>query len=579
MNKKISNLNFNDKLQINYPFGNLRFTKIKLNSINKTLLIPEFFSKSSLSTSHRTNSSLGRIISKDKKTKINEFNKRTFILKLTNNKSNDIINNNKIKFVFSPLMRRNKSISSNYISFSGQNSFSKSSSKLKENSSSFIKPFKIDELTFLSKKENNPINKNNEEFSIRIEKRKMKNNELKSIFQINNNINSKKYNIANKIKPKNKNILKSNFSRKKILLNNKKVNIEQKNKDFLNFLINNNNNKDKIEKIETLKKNEIKNNIIKAKNINDERKKNYEIQNNKETKLELFNYKKIFFIEINFPTEMNLNNIIFDLMEIKAESHLYESNIQYILLKYNFQNIFLSYIGFSKPKKNKFIPSINNETIEKQKLFKINLEKEICSQKIIYKENENKNIKKLSVIEQKEPKRNTQLKSNKFWPRFSLLNNIEFFSNKKPKNKSVTINNENRRNSYFIRSMYTNINRRKSLPKKLILKKEDFQLLKLLIQNRKENKFLFEFHKLINIYDINSSDNHGNTLLTYACINGEFQIVKYLLKNGANPNCINKYKNTPLHYALSNKYYEIADLLIQNKAKDNIENIYGLTPW
>ena len=67
--------------------------------------------------------------------------------------------------------------------------------------------------------------------------------------------------------------------------------------------------------------------------------------------------------------------------------------------------------------------------------------------------------------------------------------------------------------------------------------------------------------------------------MTYACINGEFQIVKYLLKNGANPNCINKYKNTPLHYALSNKYYEIADLLIQNKAKDNIENIYGLTPW
>ena len=250
---------------------------------------------------------------------------------------------------------------------------------------------------------------------------------------------------------------------------------------------------------------------------------------------------------------MNLNNIIFDLMEIKAESHLYEGNIQYILLKYNFQNIFLSYIGFSKPKKNKFIPSINNETIEKQKLFKINLENEICSQKIIYKENENKNIKKLSVIEQKEPKRNTQLKSNKFWPRFSLLNNIEFFSNKKPKNKSVTINNENRRNSYFIRSMYTNINRRKSLPKKLILKKEDFQLLKLLIQNRKENKFLFEFHKLINIYDINSSDNHGNTLLTYACINGEFQIVKYLLKNGGDPNIKTKiYAQSPVHIAIKN---------------------------
>ena len=176
MNKKISSFNFNDKLRINYPFGSLRFTKIKLNSINKTIFIPEFFSKSSLSTSHRTNSSVDRIISKDKRTRINEFNKRTFILKLTNNNRNDIIKNEKRKFIFSPLMRRNKQLNSNFISFSGQNSFSKSSGKLNENSSSFIKPFKLAELTFLSKKENNPINKNNEEFSIRIEKRKMKNN-------------------------------------------------------------------------------------------------------------------------------------------------------------------------------------------------------------------------------------------------------------------------------------------------------------------------------------------------------------------------------------------------------------------
>ena len=127
--------------------------------------------------------------------------------------------------------------------------------------------------------------------------------------------------------------------------------------------------------------------------------------------------------------------------------------------------------------------------------------------------------------------------------------------------------------------MYTNLNRRKSIQRNQILKKEDFLLLKSLIELRKENQFIFEFHKLINIYDIDSSDKYGNTLLTYACINGVFNITKYLLSNGANPNCINKYRNTPLHYALSNKYYEIADLLIQNKANDNIKNIYGLTPW
>ena len=127
--------------------------------------------------------------------------------------------------------------------------------------------------------------------------------------------------------------------------------------------------------------------------------------------------------------------------------------------------------------------------------------------------------------------------------------------------------------------MYTIINRRKSITKKNLLTKEDFALLKSLIETKKENQFIYEFHRFINMYDINSSDNNGNTLLTYACMNGNINIVKYLLNNGANPNCINIYKNTPLHYALSNKYFGIADLLMKNKANDSIKNIYGSTPW
>ena len=46
--------------------------------------------------------------------------------------------------------------------------------------------------------------------------------------------------------------------------------------------------------------------------------------------------------------------------------------------------------------------------------------------------------------------------------------------------------------------MYTNLNRRKSLPIKQILKKEDFLKLKSLIESKKENQFEFELHKLIN---------------------------------------------------------------------------------
>ena len=80
-------------------------------------------------------------------------------------------------------------------------------------------------------------------------------------------------------------------------------------------------------------------------------------------------------------------------------------------------------------------------------------------------------------------------------------------------------------------------------------------------------------------FRINTCDKEGNTLLTYACMNGDFKIIKYLLDNRANPNVVNITKNTPLYYALMNHEYEIADLLIKNGANDNIQNIEGLTPW
>ena len=185
---------------------------------------------------------------------------------------------------------------------------------------------------------------------------------------------------------------------------------------------------------------------------------------------------------------------------------------------------------------------------------------------------------KFSYVKAKVRKRNSLINSNKFWEKYSPLKNIEFFKNTIKKENEI-INIDKKRTSNYKRSMYTQLNRRISRPPKIILKKEDFQNFKVLIEERKENQFEFEFHKIINIYDVNSCDKFGNTLLTYACMNGDIIIVKYLLSIGANPNCINKYKNTPLHYALSYKYYDIADLLIQNKAKDNIKNIYGLTPW
>ena len=123
------------------------------------------------------------------------------------------------------------------------------------------------------------------------------------------------------------------------------------------------------------------------------------------------------------------------------------------------------------------------------------------------------------------------------------------------------------------------INQNNKIITKNLIKKNDFEKLKYLIHDKKENQFEFEFLRIINNSDINTCDKDGNTLLILACMNGNLEIVKYLLENGANPNCVNLRKNTALHYAIANHEYDIADLLIQYGAKDNIENIDGLTPW
>ena len=293
-------------------------------------------------------------------------------------------------------------------------------------------------------------------------------------------------------------------------------------------------------------------------------------------KREIFIKNKIF-IEISMYN--SINNINISLEKLLVEANINGNIIQYLFLKYDIRKYLPSYLGISNIKENLNIPSYIIKYLIRKDIILPNFENDINLFKRQEKEEvKTNNIKKFSIIYKNELKRNTQLNTKKFLSRFSLLGNSEFFTNKKNINKTKEINN-NRRKSFYIRNMYTNINRRKSLPMKQILKKEDFIRLKSLIECKKENQFVYELHKLINIYDINSSDKNGNTLLSYACMNNEIYIVNYLLNNGANPNCINKYKNTPLHYALSNKNYAIADLLIQNKAKDNLKNIFGLTPW
>ena len=575
-------------IENNSSLKTFRFRKIKLASINKTILIPKINRNSLKSTTYNSDLSLDNIVPQKFEIKIKKFNalenlntmnkiesnrKRIEPKFITNKSHNNIFQNIKN---LTPLKIKPDQIIINSSSYRKNNSFSQNKPENNRNSSLLI-PLHIKDVLYLSKTKNNPINKELDGCQITLEKKEEQKIELKSIFQNNNN---KIKDITNKINKENRIILKSKILTKRKKEKNEHYDLKQKNKNFLKFIINNN-NKELLEEIDKIKRFNIKNNQTTSTKIKIEKEKYEKNKGKNESKLIKYfiSLKRQIFNKNIVNTEILIYN---SMKNTKSEVQVIINRniIQYFSSKYNVQKYLSSYIGISKIKERKSIPTCAKKYILRKDALLPNVENEINSN-IIYKKNEDKinQIKKFSVISKRELKRNTQSNSKNFLSRYSLLGKSEFFSNTKKEKKTKQINNTERRKSFFIRNMYTNLNRRKSLPMKQILKKEDFLKLKSLIENKKENQFEYELHKLINIYDINSSDKNGNTLLAYACMNSEIYIVKYLLNNGANPNCINKYKNTPLHYALSNKNYMIADLLIQNKAKDNLKNIFGLTPW
>ena len=576
----------------NPSLKNFRFRKINLASLNKTIFIPKLNSVSSISTRYNSNLSIGNILPKKFEIKINKFNdienlntlskihinRKKIELNLINNKSHNNIFQN-IKNL-SPITINNKRICFNSSSYREFNSLSQSKSEMNGNIS-LLTPLNVEDVIYKSKNKNNPINVNPEEQKIKIENKYIENIKLKSIFKKDNNSTT---GIQNKKKPRNKFIIKSNILQKEYKRKNNKFNLKQKNIYFLQSILSQN-NKVKIEEIDKKRRNKTKYISFLPRQTRDKNIKIEKYNDYGKTKILniLTSLKREIFIKNKIFIEISMYNSINNI-NISSEKLLVEANIngninQYLFLKYDIRKYLPSYLGISNIKENLNIPSYIIKYLIRKDIILPNFENDINLFKRQEKEEvKTNNIKKFSIIYKNELKRNTQLNTKKFLSRFSLLGNSEFFTNKKNINKTKE-NNNNRRKSFYIRNMYTNINRRKSLPMKQILKKEDFIRLKSLIECKKENQFVYELHKLINIYDINSSDKNGNTLLSYACMNNEIYIVNYLLNNGANPNCINKYKNTPLHYALSNKNYAIADLLIQNKAKDNLKNIFGLTPW
>jgi len=78
--------------------------------------------------------------------------------------------------------------------------------------------------------------------------------------------------------------------------------------------------------------------------------------------------------------------------------------------------------------------------------------------------------------------------------------------------------------------------------------------------------------------NINLQDKSGYTRLYYAITLSPKSVVELLIKNGADINLQDNNNNTPLHIALLLEKLDVAKLLIKNKAKINEKNKYDQTP-
>ena len=80
--------------------------------------------------------------------------------------------------------------------------------------------------------------------------------------------------------------------------------------------------------------------------------------------------------------------------------------------------------------------------------------------------------------------------------------------------------------------------------------------------------------------DVNysSTKTHAATPLHIAAQNGQLNIVKILIKNGANPHAVNGQNMTALHFAAKKEHYYVTEFLIENKADLESRNDNEATP-
>jgi|SRR3990167_1207819 len=78
--------------------------------------------------------------------------------------------------------------------------------------------------------------------------------------------------------------------------------------------------------------------------------------------------------------------------------------------------------------------------------------------------------------------------------------------------------------------------------------------------------------------ELDTVDHYGNTPLYWASSNGHLEVVKYLLRAGADPNITNNTGRTPLSWASYQGYLKIVKELLHAGADPDIARANGGTP-
>ncbi len=89
----------------------------------------------------------------------------------------------------------------------------------------------------------------------------------------------------------------------------------------------------------------------------------------------------------------------------------------------------------------------------------------------------------------------------------------------------------------------------------------------------------FDIHELLILkVGVDKADYKEETALFKVAAHGNVRMTLFLLKAGANIECINSRKETPLHHAVIQRHYEIVKILLEAGANVKAEDSSGSTP-